>query len=67
MGGIVRGNDRCGRIVGITGQYFYFNLFFKRDWLVCVGLGALVVAVHGLFVRGIWIKNAYDEKTFTYL
>jgi hypothetical protein len=31
-----------------------------------VGLGALVVAVHGLFVRGIWIKNAYDEKTFTY-
>src|ERR1700732_4543253 len=50
----------------LTPEFLFKKIEVHPNWVVCVGLGALVVIIHGLFVRGIWIKNAYDEETSTY-
>jgi hypothetical protein len=50
----------------LTPEFLFTKIHVHPNWFVCVGLGALVVLIHGLFVRGIWIKNAYDEETSTY-
>jgi hypothetical protein len=50
----------------LTPQFLFTKIHLNPNWFVCVGLGVLVVTIHGLFVRGIWIKNTYDERTFYY-
>jgi hypothetical protein len=50
----------------LTPEFLLTKMHVKPDWSLCVGVGALVVVIHGLFVRGIWKKNEYDENTFTH-
>jgi hypothetical protein len=49
----------------LTPGFLFTKIHIHPNWRVCVTLGALVAVIHGLFVRGIWIKNDYDLKTFT--